>query len=305
MIDITLPVVPIPPSYSKNGEKLDLKEIKRYIDFFDKYSVNIMTTVGTSQFNLLTKQEIRDFNLVCRIDFPGFTIAGLQPANLQETLEEIKWYNDTSITSLMILYPERYYDDKTIVNYFHKIADISERQIYIHGMWMRRGSGGIYNYTPQLINKIFDHPNIVGLKEEQQTYELAYELIKGIKDKGKIIIPAGGSMRRSNMLYPQENARTFLSGIGSIYPQIENMYMDYVHKSWHPRAHKVISELEDPFFNVCMKIGWHVSLRECLRQKKLCCSHNRQPWPEMKLEDKQKIKNVLRDIDKKLEDGWL
>ena len=62
------PVVPIPPSYTSEG-KLDLDETCRYVRFLYKNGIKvIMTTVGTSQFNLLTRKEIRELKAKGNID---------------------------------------------------------------------------------------------------------------------------------------------------------------------------------------------------------------------------------------------
>ena len=52
------PVFPIPPAYDKDGN-LDLNAVRKYIKYLEKNGVEvIMTTAGTSQFNLLTLNDI-------------------------------------------------------------------------------------------------------------------------------------------------------------------------------------------------------------------------------------------------------
>lgn len=295
-------VVPIPPSYTFGGEKLDFKEIINYLNFLRREKVsNVMTTIGTSQFNLLTSEEIREFNKICD-KYSENSILGLPLLSLNKAIEEIKWYNQNfDKTNLIIMYPDRYYEDDLIVEYFHKIADHSAHNIYVHAMWMRNGTGGLYNYTSELVNKIAEHDMIVGMKEEQQTLDLAYKMVSKIKDKEFIVIPAGGSMRRHNALYPHWNVKTFLSGIGNVYPEIE---MNYLNTEYQEIRHNIITKLEDPFFDVTMKIGWHLSLRQCLKEKNLCCTYDRQPWPKFKSENATRIRYILNEIQKKLKYGY-
>ena len=56
------PVYPIPPSFK--NEELELNSTKKYLDFLNQEGAKIiMSTAGTSQYNLMDIEEIRKFNL--------------------------------------------------------------------------------------------------------------------------------------------------------------------------------------------------------------------------------------------------
>lgn len=289
------PVVPIPPSYTENGDHIDYEEIKRYIQWLKTQAIaTIMTTAGTTQFNLLTKKEIWEINVTCLKQFNRKVIIGIPPLNIQETLEEIEKVQPVcnKNSCIMVMYPDRYYDDSTIVKFFHTIANYSPVPILIHGMFMQKGTGGIYNYTSSLLNKIFAHDNIVGMKEESTTFNVAYEVCSNIDTHNKFIIVAGGSMRRFNALLPT-GVRSFLSGIGNFWPQLELRYAELIKDDELLTANYVITNYEDPIFNVFMSIGWHPSLRYALKHLNLCCTHDRQPFPQLNVYQKEQIEQAL------------
>ena len=55
-------VVPIPPSYNQNEEMM-LGDVETYVKFLENSNVStVMTTAGTSQYNLLSDDEIMSLN---------------------------------------------------------------------------------------------------------------------------------------------------------------------------------------------------------------------------------------------------
>lgn len=286
------PVVPIPPSYDKN-ENLNLDEVYNYINFLEENNVDtIMTTAGTSQFNLLTDDEIDVFN-DCISNFKYNKIIGLPMLSYNLLKNKIIEYNKKNYknTSLILVYPERYYDSDTILNFFDKISRISEYKLFIHGLPLRRAVGGIYNWNAELVNKL-NKEKIIGMKEESSSFEIGYELCRKVTNFN--IIVAGKSALRFSFMY-NYGANTFLSGIGNIFPKLEKkIYNDVLNNNFNS-----IRELEMPFFDVFMKIGWHKALRSALKQKKLCCNYNRMPFPNTSKEEELKILNILKYLESK------
>jgi len=287
------PVFPIPPSYD-NNQKLDMTDISVYLDYLKNNNVNaIMTTAGTSQFNLLTKKEIREFNKLCS-EYPKDVILGLPPLSLDKVKKEIELINTYARidnSAIMLIYPDRYYDDDTIIDYFNAAASVSNIPIFIHGMPMRSGRGGYYDYLPELVCEIQKNHKIIGMKEECSTFEKGFELCSNIS-KDFMIVVAGKSQRRFSFLQPV-GAKAFLTGIGSLFPKIDNIYFEHIMEGDYESALSIMTDIENRFFDVFMSIGWHKALREGLRQLHLCCFYDRQPFPKVNNAEKQAIKNIL------------
>lgn len=284
------PVFPLPPSYSRGG-RLDLTKTKKYISYLSSEKVRtIMTTAGTSQYNLLSSEEIHNLNHCLYDSFSHTKIIGLPALNILALKEEIKYWNrnikNKGNTFLMALYPERYYNDTTIVKYFHTAANLSKLPMLFHGMFMRNGKGGTYDYTSQLINKIASHNNIYGMKEETSDLGKAFNVCKDIDKNDFCVIVAGGSIRRFNALQ-STGVQSFLSGLGSMCPSQEIEYLktrsDY------------FLQLETQLFDVFMEIGWHKAMREAMRQMGYC-DYNRQPFPSATKIESYKIEKILKVI---------
>lgn len=274
------PVFPIVPCYTEN-QTVDYNSIAKYIEYLQDNDVKIiMTTAGTTQFNLLSNDEIYEINRICITKFKDTVIAGLKPCSYDETKYQIERLNNFNHDNLfiMLIYPERHYDDQTIIEYFSDLGSISKHPILIHGIPIRNGKGQIpYNYTSEIIRKISRCSNIVGVKEESNNLLTAYDFCKNIDTDNFGIIVAGGSQKRFTLLN-SVGAHTFLTGVGSIIPKIDIDFFNALVDNDYALASLIKSNYEDKIFDVFMKIGWHPSLRTALKIKKLIPEHDRQPF---------------------------
>jgi len=293
----TTPIFPIPPAFDNAG-KLDITAIDNYIKYLDKEGVEvIMTTAGTSQFNLLTIDEILHFNTICGERKQA--ILGVPMLSTEHAVDFIQKMNELKLhnCSLLLLYPDRYYCDEVIVDHFNTLADQSDYPCLIHGMFMRNATGGTYNFTADLINKISKHPNIVGMKEETTDIGSAYKVCKDIDTDNFAVIVAGGSMKRFLALH-STGAQTFLSGIGNILPKLDIEFHKHLTNGNLKQAYSIVNEYENIFFDVFMKYGWHQSLREALYIEGYYTENTRPPFPRASvsaIDDIQKIIKTIKD----------
>jgi len=295
------PVYAIPPFYREFEEKLDHTSMSEYLEFLEGKGVDVvMTTAGTSQFNLLSDEEVRELNQTVLRSFSKHTILGLKPTSEKFMKEEILWYNELTKGSdnvyLILLYPDRFYTEDNVSDFFHRMADYSDNPIFVHGQNMRKGNGGSYDFTPTLINKIASHPNIVGMKEECTSLPIGWKMINGIEsiDHFEVIV-AGGSQNRHWYLQ-SAGADNFLTGIGNFFPEIENTYYQWIQKGEYGLAMRWINEYETELFNVFMEIGWHKSMREALRILGFNKGSDRKPFEEATDEESEKIKKIIKKI---------
>lgn len=286
------PVYPIPPSY-KDGE-LELGTTDKYIKYLSKKGVkNIMSTAGTSQFNLLDKNEVRLFNETLLDSFDGNVILGIPQLSLKHTLEEINKFNSRDLKNVyfLVLFPERYYNDDQIVDFFEEVCSGSEYPILVHGNSIKKGNGGVYEYDYQLLSRLSKIDGFIGIKEESSTLDYSLKNINGLDME---IIVAGGSMRRFWSLEPF-GATTYLAGVGSFNPEIEERFYQSYMEGDLISAKKIIREIETPLFKEFMTIGWHASMRESLRIMGYI-NNNREPFYCVSEEEKNSIKKALNKI---------
>lgn len=302
------PVYAIPPSFSET-ETLEIGKTVKYVKYLEKGGAScIMTTAGTSQFNLMTSDELRFFNKTCVQHFKGSVILGLHAAPTKMIMEEIEWLRevldeeDHHRVGVLLLFPDRYYNDDQLLDYFGYIANNSPFPILVHGNSLRKGYGGVFEYNGDFCVKLAQHSNIVGMKEECSSWDLGYKLCREVRlaDEDFGVIVAGGSQKRY-MALRTAGANSFLTGIGNIYPEISETFYSLCNKNIKD-AEEFIREFEEPFFDVFMKIGWHAAMREALKIKGLL-SHDRDPFIKLEDDKKAEIVKILDKIESKIKDN--
>jgi 4-hydroxy-tetrahydrodipicolinate synthase len=284
------PVYPIPPSFNTD-EDLEVESTIKYLNYLKEKGVKtVMTTAGTSQFNLLNNEEIRKLNSIVS-EFKGNKILGLPPLSTLHLKKEIELLNNQNLTDtyILILFPERYYDDEQVITFFEEICNHSNYPILVHGNILRKGFGGNYEYSRPLLESLKNIDGFIGMKEESST------LMHSIKNipEGLEVIVAGGSMRRFWSLEPH-GATTFLSGVGSFNPTIdEYFYNEYYNNP--KNAKETMVQFETTTFNTFMSIGWHLSMRTALKEMGFIIG-DRKPFKEISEEQKSLIKTKLQNL---------
>lgn len=273
------PVFPVIPSYTRQGH-LDLAAVAAYVKFLDKHGAGtLMTTAGTSQFNLLSDAEVMELNACAAANFSGRIICGL-PCLAERLLAPIivKTAERLPSVSIMLMYPERIYLESDVLGFFQRMTRLAPNRFYLHGLPMRVGTGGTRDYCATLVDKLTKAaPSLVGMKEESLNYESGFDLCASRLARGSFeFIVAGGSMRRF-LLLQAAGAQSFFAGVGSLFPMIEIAFMGAIERGDLHAANHMISEFETPVFGVFMKLGWHVALRHAAKQLGLIGHGERRP----------------------------
>lgn len=282
-------VVGIPASYSED-QSLETESTIRYLSYLEDEGVHtVMSTAGTSHFNLLNIDEIHALNKVVSCSFKGNKIIGVPALSNRDAVAFIEKANDyiDSSCRLMLLYPERYYSEDEIVDYMSNLRSHTNNKIYIHGKTIRNATGGNWDYNASVINKLYNLGTLQGIKEEHSSLSKSYDFVSEIHPEVDVIV-AGGSMRRYEYLQ-SAGANSFLSGVGNLFPKIEQSYLDGV------LAKKSLDK-EKQLFRVFMKHGWHKSLRIALKYLDLTCYYDRKPWPTTSALEEEAIKQIVEKI---------
>lgn len=309
-LDRFSPVIPIVPFYNKQQE-IFFEEILKYIQNMYRVGIrNFMTTAGTTQFNLLSSEEVFSINSLLVKELPKDTslILGIKDGNnnlVQKDIEQSLELIDRDNISLMLLYCDRYYGENHLFDYFVNFAEKYKKPFFVHGMFMRNAlKGGMYNFSGGLINGLLSNDYISGIKEETDNITEAYKICEHLDfDDTKNIVLAGGSMRRFQMLntafsvgYDVRKNINFLSGVGSIVPQIELNFLSEFRGQNRVESEKIIREIENSFFEVTSKYGWHVSLRALLKLENYFVG-NREPFYEITDQnDLRKLREIIEII---------
>lgn len=285
---INAPVYPIPPAYADG--QLNLPEISRYVKYLvDNGAKYLMTTAGTSQFTHLKPTEIVDLNeAVVEASGSAQTIVGDHYVDGADYL--LLRYSTVT---------DRYTTQSVFHKHFTNAADNASCPVLIHWSPIRIGKPDKYTTPPvKVLAELRDHPNIQGIKEECGTMDDAFEISR-LATNDFSVISAGGSMRRFCLTHPA-GAQSYLAGIGSLWPRIEELaFIALVHqptkavKEW-------LDGWENSLFDRFHTGGWHPSLVFALDHLGLLRSCPRGPWPSLEELVQKRIVELLNDYKERL-----
>jgi len=301
---LTGPVHPIPIPFNED-ESVDFVSLRSYCEYLIAGgAVNLLVTVGTSRFNLLSRDEMRQVNATVAEAGQGrgkVIVSGPGP-NTGSTLENIEFAKsaaDCGADAIIAVYPERWYGDDPLVDFFHRIADESVLPVWVHVVPMRDGFGGVHavkKFELPALRRVASHENIVGVKEENGDREMFEEILGALKD-AVAVIGAGGAMRRFMKDHPL-GSTNYLVGIESLIPELGTKYFGAMMSGDLDAAEVLAKTQEDPFFETAVRYGWHRSLKESLHILGLMPPYERRPFTRVDAAAQADLRNIIETI------GW-
>lgn len=293
------PVFPILTPFTKDGLEVDHDALSRYVNFLADNQVSaIMTTVGTSRFNLLSENEITAVNATVARAASGrclTILAGPLTGNMETNISFAKQSSEQGADAYIAFFPERYYGDEALQRFFETLADKSNIGVMIHQMPMRSGYGGNQHYPMHVLNRLSDHPNLYGMKEECMDPGYSFQIHRALEEKMAII--GAGSMRLFMRDY-HAGGRAYLVGIGSFFPNVARAFYEAVVSNDFDQAHKIAQEYEEPYFDLAVSLGWHIALKETLDILGLMPGWERDPLPRLNSSQRGKLESKIQEL------GW-
>jgi 4-hydroxy-tetrahydrodipicolinate synthase len=299
------PVYPIPMPFADDGS-IDAPALGAYSDHLLNEGARILLmTVGTSRFNLLDREEMHRANAIVARAASGrglFLASGPGPnsGSLAENILFAQRAADAGASALMAVFPERYYGDDVVVNFYLRLADASPIPVCVHAQPFRDGFGGIHATKPfglSMLSRIAEHQNIGCVKEENGVREMFEEILAGL-NPGLPVIGAGGAMRR-HLKDAALGSVTYLVGVESIVPRLGPQFFEAVHSGDTAGAEAIAAVHEDPFFQQAVAYGWHRSLKAALAIVGLMPFTERDPFPALNADEYKTLESIARSC------GWV
>ena len=294
------PVFPILTLFRENGD-VDIEGIEKYVAYLLDNGVKaVMCTVGTSRYDVMTLDEMLLVNevvaktvnqqAICIVTTPGFG-----PTSLAMKFAEHA--RNVGADAILALYPDRYYGDESIINYFRDLSENTDMKIMIHEMAMRAGrvmEAPSWQYTLPVMEKILGFENVIGMKEESADQELIKEINSNFADKCLIIGGRGGM--GAHLKARAFGQKAYLAGIGNFNPAIEIDFFNALEANDIELAETFINNYEKPFFEVAIRIGWHPALKEAMFLSGCCSRYERKPMLSINESDRNKLKEAMTEI---------
>ena len=92
---------------------------------------------------------------------------------------------------------------------------------------------------------------------------------------------------------------SYLVGIGNFYPEIELEFFSALSSGDYERAHKIVFDIEEPFFEAAVKVGWHLALKEALDALNLMTAWERSPMARLPKALRQIIRSQVVSFNQK------
>lgn len=293
------PVIPVPTPFNQD-ETVDYDGLASYISFLDESGIPaIMTTVGTSRYNLLSWEEITKANNVIaqQCKKAKSIVANPTTGGLKSTIEFGLSAQKAGAEYFLVYFPERHYGEENTYKYFKQLNTALDIKILLHEMPMRNGFGGpAVQYSIPLLERLFQLENIVGLKEEALDAPYSNQIVERFSDE-IIIIGAGGGMSRYLNRDFDRGSNAFLGGIGNFNPALELEFYNAIQNGNRARAEEIVKNIEAKYFEAVVPIGWHPSLKEALNIKGLMQVHERVPMKQCSAEERATIQQIISDLD--------
>lgn len=293
------PVFPIPTPFTQDGAAVDHEALAKYVDFLAAAGVvALMSTVGTSRFNLLSFDEMKAVNATIAKAAKGRCIvilAGPMTGGTDVHVDFARHAEKSGADAFIAFMPERYYGQDAVVEFFKTVSESVGIATMIHEMPMRSGYGGQVQYALDLLDRLTDMPGVVGMKEECMDGGYAYLLHRRLAGKCGII---GAGSKRLYMRDFHAGAKAYLVGLGNFFPQVAKDFHAAMKAHDIDRAHAIVRAYEDPFFDVAVGLGWHVALKETMHLLGVMPPFERAPLPRLNAEQQGKL---IACIDKL---GW-
>ncbi len=296
--DISGPVIPVPVPFNED-ESIDHGSLASYIGFLaDSGIKTVMTTVGTSRFNLLNEDEIKQVNeTIAGAGEKKLTVIAANPqfGSTVKCLEFAEHAKSAGADAFQAFFPERFYSDDYIYDFFTTVHDAVDIPIIIHEMPMRNGlGGGTAHYSLDLLDRLTDLPRVIGIKEESLDPGYSQKILKRVGHK-VAIIGAGGGMSRFLKDY-WLGARSYLGGIGNFNPALELEFFGAMMSGDFKRAHEIVYNIEIPYFESVVPLGWHPSLKAALFLKGHMKPCDRKPFKTLTGEEEKTLKKIMQDL---------
>ncbi len=294
------PVYPILPAFHEDFS-LDLQSVTGYVEYLNSFNVRaLMLTAGTSRFNLLSNEEISQLNRTLVEANKGQSVSIIASPMTGSTSTAVKFAREAETIGadvLLIYYPERYYCDDYVYDYFKEISQNTTIGLMIHAYPMRHALDGQAYYSVDLCKRLIELGNVVGMKEEHLDPGHRFQLGAYVGKQFNLCV-AGGGMRTfmASFLF---HIPSYLVSVGSFKPDIEEKFYTAMMKKKFEKALNIVMNYEEPLFNAANHMGWHVAMKGVLSLLGLMSPHERPPLRSPDQHQWKVLKEVLTGF------GWI
>ena len=259
----------------KEDNSVDYEGLARLTEFYVKNGIKVLIAAGTTGYcyTLTEEEHRRVVETVVKVsNGTAFIISGVSHSGTMISNRLADICENTGADALLMT-PPYYHQTDRPDNIFRHYKDVAQN----HSLPMIIYNTGRANLDINFFRRCADIDNVVGVKEASANYNTCRDLLIELGDRFTIF--GGGSMRYYLWLWLW-GSPAYVTSIANLVPEIELQFYQYLEKGDIESAKKIVIELEQPFFDIMGKYGWHESLHAALKLFGLPANRLRLPLTE-------------------------
>ncbi|MFB3903695.1 MAG: dihydrodipicolinate synthase family protein [Acidobacteriota bacterium] len=283
------PIVPMPTPFKRDGA-VDYAGLRRYTRFLIDNGIRIISPLGsTGEFYTVSEAEHRKIVATVVDEAAGhvIVIAGASHSGTALASRLVAQARREGADAVLICPPYYLYDgEEGVYEHYRTIAEENEIPIVVYS-----NRDVIRNI--ELIGRLAEIPNIVGAKEATGNYLLYRNLCLHYGDRLAII--GGGTM--GHFLWGQLwGSPAYFGGVANFLPAVEIEFFAAVCAGRLAEATRIVREIEIPFIEVAVRIGWWRSLKAAMDCFGLPGGYSRLPNRTASEVEREEIRTCLERL---------
>jgi 4-hydroxy-tetrahydrodipicolinate synthase len=297
------PIFSVITPFKKNGD-IDYINLKKYLKFLYIRGARVFYVMFyNSRLGLLTEKEVINLNLFVakylKKNFKHVIVIGAEPyhCSTNDSLKIASIFKKNNIDVLSVIFGEKFYNDKQIINHFTTISKKSKIKLLLHQQLLENGissNPSSVKYNINVLKKISKLSNFIAMKEDAKIDNYTKKILTNVKKNINIITSGGG--KKQWMKFAKQGCQGWLSGISNLDPKIAIQFYKFYKDNEIHKCLKIIKYLEEPFFKLKDKFGWHLTIKASLEVLKLMSRHERKPMISLKNNQMKEIKKMIKKI---------
>ena len=211
----------------------------------------------------------------------------------EQSIYYVNYFKKKGADIVSLIFGEKYYTDKQIYLHFKKIHDKTNCFLMLHQQILENGISSnppfVY-YSIDLLNKISNLSRFIAMKEDAKNEIYTKRICQKVSNK-MIIITSGGG-KRQWLAASKFGCTSWLSGVSNLNPKIAVDFYNFYKLRKTKQMNIILKYIEDPFFKIKDKYGWHLTIKAFLELNKNYQKFERSPLKEIDKKGFFKCKQV-------------
>ena len=261
------PIFSIITPFKSNGE-IDYKSLNDYLIYLHfRGARNFYIMFYNSRLGLLSEKEIIELNIFCikvvkNLNKNNIIICA-EPyhCSTKKSIEYVNKFYKEGADIVSLIFGEKYYNEDQIFSHFNQIHKNTNIPLLLHQQILENGSSDSeYKLYPlKVLKRIGKLKKFIAMKEDAKNDLYTKKICKNLS-KDIVIITSGGGNKQW-VEAAKYGAQSWLSGISLLDPLIDINFYKFYKENDKKSYLKIIKFLEEPFFKVKEKFGWHLTIK--------------------------------------------